>query len=100
MEDDRLFFDVYNEFKGYKFVVTKLDGTKAVFTLTEEEFKERKQLINWLDFLIKTNQWIPFALWKDLFDIKDLDYVGLKEVLDLEVHYIEIINKFKRINLL
>ena len=100
MEDERIFFDEYHEFKGYKFVVTKLDNTKTVLTLTDEEFRSRKKLINWLDFLIKTDQWIPFDLWKDLFDISEEEYVGLKEVKGLDVHYIEIINKYKRINLL
>lgn len=100
MDDEKNFFDEYQKFKGYKFVVTKRDNSKAVFTLTEDEFKDRKKLINWLDFLFKTKQWIPFALWEDLFNIHEYEYIGLKEINDLEVYYIEIINKFKRIDLL
>jgi hypothetical protein len=98
--DDRFFYDFYEEFKGYKFHVFTKRGTQRVFTLDEKTFKEKNQLVLWFDFLIKTNQWIPYAVWQDLFNLPEYMYYEFKEIDHMETCYIEIINKMKKVNLL
>ena len=98
--DDKYFFDFYEEFKGYKFNVFTKKGTRRVFTLEESEFNKKQQLVLWLDFLIKTNQWIPYPVWFDLFELPEEEYFEFKEIDHMETVYIEIINKMKKVNLL
>lgn len=91
--------EINHEYKGYQITLICLNGSKRVFDLTIDEFVEKKHLIQWIDFLVKTNQWIPYDLYKDVFAIEEYEYKGLEDIREFKVQYVEIVNKFKDINL-
>ena len=94
------FFDEYEEFKGYEIVLYRRDKCiPAVFNLTEEEFEENKQLVILLDFLIKTDQWVPYAIYQDLFKLPEENYPGLRLIDEMQLRYIEQTWKVKNINI-
>jgi hypothetical protein len=92
-------FDEYHEFKGYRVLLTTFDEITRVFTLTEDEFNNKKDLLNWLEFLVKTEQWIPFALYHDLFGINKNMYKGLEDIDKFKIQKMEVVEKYKNINL-
>lgn len=91
--------DVNFEYKGYQITLINYKGEKFDFELTEEDFFEKKHLICWIDFLIKTNQWIPYDLYRDVFVIEEYKYQGLENIKEIKVQYVEIINKYINVNL-
>lgn len=94
------FFDVCEEIKGYEILLFRKDKCKPVsFILTEEEFEKNKQLVIWLDFLIKTDQWIPYAIYQDLFNLEEENYPGLRLIEGIQMRYFEQSWKFKNINI-
>jgi hypothetical protein len=100
MDNDKCFYDEYYEFKGYKITVFREDGNPpANFSLTKEDFENKRDLITWMDFLIKTNQWIPYAVYEDLFGITEYEYIGLRKINCMKIQYIEVISKAKDIHL-
>ena len=54
-------------------------------------------LVNLLEFLIKTNQWIPYAVYQDLFNLPEEKYEELEYVDDINIYYIEYSLKLKKI---
>jgi hypothetical protein len=94
-------FDSCSIFKGYEFTIFRRDNPNipVVFRITKEEFEERKELVIRLDFLIKTNQWIPYAIYEDLFGLPESKYPGLKLIDDMNINYIEFSLKQKKINI-
>lgn len=94
-------FDSYSIFEGYEIAVFRRDNPNVptVFRITKEEFEERKELIIRLDFLIKTNQWIPYAIYEDLFGLPESKYPGLRVIDDISINYIEFSLKQKKINI-
>lgn len=99
MKSNNECYDDYTQYEGYEIVIYKRDKTRpAVFRLDVEEFNERKELLIWLDFLIKTDQWVPYAVYKDLFGLEEDYYPGLRVLDDMEIHYIEYSLKTKKIN--
>jgi hypothetical protein len=98
LEDE--FFDNCTKYKGYEITIYKKDdSTPVMFRLTEDEFEQRKQLVIWLDFLIKTDQWVPYELYKDLFDLEEYMYPGLRVIEDMDIHYLEYTLRTKKINI-
>lgn len=94
-------FDSCSIFEGYEFTLFRRDNPSipAVFRITKEEFEERKELVIRLDFLIKTNQWIPYAIYEDLFELPEIKYPGLRLIDDISINYIEFSLKQKKINI-
>ena len=86
-------------FKYYQFLLTDFIGVTRVYTLTEDEFNNKKEVINWLDFLIQTGQWIPYDLYHDLFGIPESLYDGIENVEKIEVKFIENVITCKDIDL-
>ena len=91
--------EINHEYKGYQITLIRLNGSKHVFDLTVDEFFKKKQLIQWIDFLVKTDQWIPYDLYKDVFTIEEYEYKGLENIREFKVQYVEIVNKFIDVNL-
>jgi hypothetical protein len=91
--------EINHEYKGYQLTLVCLNGTKHVFDLTVDEFFKKKQLIQWIDFLVKTDQWIPYDLYKDVFTIEEYEYKGLENIREFKVQYVEVVNKFIDVNL-
>ena len=94
------FFDECTEYKGYEIIIYgKKSNVPVVIRLTIDEYDERKQLITWLDFLIKTDQWVPYELYKDIGDIDESEYSRIETVYDMSIHYIEYSLRTKKINI-
>lgn len=91
--------EVNHEYRGYQITLICFNGSKHVFDLSVDEFFEKKHLIQWIDFLVKTDQWIPYDLYKDVFTIEEYEYKGLENIRELKVQYVEIVNKFLDVNL-
>lgn len=92
-------FDEYSVFKYYQFLLTDLKGITRVYTLTENEFEDKKDLINWLDYLVSTGQWITFELYHDLFGISESMYSGIENIEQLQVKHIETVHKCTDVDL-
>lgn len=95
-------YDYEATFEGYKVLFYTKDFTTPVqLVLTNEQYKDKKQLLNWIDFLIKTEQWVPYNLYKDIFEIAEESYndLGLEYVKDMTVEYEYYLRKTKKINL-
>ena len=92
-------FDEYQVFKYYQFLLTDFIGVTRVYTLTEDEFNNKKDLINWMDFLISTGQWIPFDLYHDLFGINESMYKGIENIEEMKVKFIEMVSTCKDVDL-
>ena len=92
-------FEECSEFRYYQILLTKFDKVTRIFTLTEDEFKNSKELLNWMDFLISTNQWITFELYRDIFGINEAMYEGLENIEKMEIKYIETISKCTDVDL-
>ena len=92
-------FDEYSVFKYYQFLLTDFKGITRVYTLTESEFEDKKDLINWLDYLISTGQWITFELYHDLFGIPESMYSGIENIEQLQVKHIETVHKCTDVDL-
>lgn len=90
------FFDSCDSFKGYEISLIKKDKS-VTFRLTNEEFELNEMLVNLLEFLIKTNQWIPYAVYQDLFNLPEEKYEELEYVDDINIYYIEYSLKLKKI---
>lgn len=90
------FFDSYDRFEGYEISLIKKDKS-VTFRLTEEEFEMNEDLINILEFLIKTNQWIPYPVYQDLFNLPKGKYEELEYIDDINIYYIEYSLKLKKI---
>ena len=86
-------FDEYSVFKYYQFLLTDFKG------ITENEFEDKKDLINWLDYLISTGQWVTFDLYHDLFGIPESMYNGIEDIEQLQVKYIETVHKCTDVDL-
>ena len=58
-------------------------------TIKSDEFEDKKQLLNWIDFLIKTDQTIPYNLYKDIFGITEEEYkfFYLENVKEMKIRY-------------
>ena len=85
--------------KYYQFLLTDFIGITRIYTLTEDEFNNKKELINWLDFLIQTGQWIPYDLYYDLFGIPESLYNGIENIETIQVKFIETVSTCKDIDL-
>ena len=92
-------FDEYSVFKYYQFLLTDFKGITRVYTLTEPEFEDKKDLINWLDYLVSTGQWITFELYHDLFGIPESMYSGIENIERLQVKHIETVHKCTDVDL-
>ena len=94
------YFDNCSSFEGYEITLFRKDqGEPFSFRLTNEEFEEKKELVIMLDFLIKTNQWIPYNIYKDLCNMPEMNYPGLRLIVDINIIYIEVILRSKRIHI-
>ncbi len=92
------FFDECTEYKGYDITIFgKKSNKPVVIRLTIDEYNERKQLITWLDFLIKTDQWIPYELYKDIGMINENEYSEIETVFNMEIQYVEYSLRTKKI---
>lgn len=85
--------------KYYQFLLTDFMGITRIYTLTEDEFNNKKELINWLDFLIHTGQWIPYDLYHDLFGIPESLYDGIENIETLQVKFVETVSTCKDVDL-
>ena len=58
-------------------------------TIKSDELEDKKQLLNWIDFLIKTDQTIPYNLYKDIFGITEEEYkfFYLENVKEMKIRY-------------
>lgn len=90
------FFDSCDSFEGYEIALIKKDN-HVTFRLTPEEFELNEMLVNILEFLIKTNQWIPYAVYQDLFNLPEEQYEELEYVDDINIYYMEYSLKLKKI---
>ena len=90
------FFDSCDSFEGYEISLIKKDNY-VTFRLTPEEFELNEMLVNILEFLIKTNQWIPYAVYQDLFNLPEERYEELEYVDDINIYYMEYSLKLKKI---
>ena len=91
--------EINHEYKGYQITLICLNGSKHVFDLTVDEFFEKKHLIQWIDFLVKTDQWIPYDLYHDLFGIPESLYDGIENIETIEVKFVENVITCKDIDL-
>lgn len=97
-------FDREEEFKGYKILFfRKRKAIPVQYTLTKEEYEERKSFLIWIDFLIKTEQWVPYSLYKEVFDNKinedKYEELHLSDIITMEITYEEYYRGIKDINL-
>lgn len=95
-------FDNETKFEGYKiFLYTKDYSVPVQLELTEEQYKNKKHLLNWIDFLVKTEQWVPYNLYKDLFEISEEDYndLALEYINHMTVEYEYFHRKTRKIDL-
>lgn len=90
------FFDSCDSFEGYEISLIKKDNY-VTFRLTPEEFELNEMLVNLLEFLIKTNQWIPYAVYQDLFNLPEEQYEELEYIDDINIYYMEYSLKLKKI---
>lgn len=98
LSDD--FFDDNFSFKGYEVTLFRKDQAHPFsFRLTDEEFEANKELVIRLDFLIKTNQWIPYAIYKDLIDLPEDNYPGLRVIENIDITYLEVSIRSKKIHI-
>ena len=99
LSDD--FFDDNFSFKGYEVTLFRKDQAHPFsFRLTDEEFEANKELVIRLDFLIKTNQWIPYAIYKDLIDLPEDNYPGLRVIENIDIPVPPIKEQERIINIL
>ena len=92
-------FEEYSVVKYYQFSLTNFIGVTRLYTLTESEFNSKKELVQWLDFLIQTGQWIPYDLYHDLFGIPESLYDGIENIEKIDVKFIENVITYKDIDL-
>ena len=92
-------FKEYSVVKYYQFALTNFIGVTRLYTLTESEFNNKKELVQWLDFLIQTGQWIPYDLYHDLFGIHESVYDGIENIEKIDVKFIENVITYKDIDL-
>ena len=98
LSDD--FFDECVNYEGYEITLFRKDHAKPFsFRITDEEFEDKKELVIRLDFLIKTNQWIPYAIYEDLIDLPEDMYPGLRIIEDIDITYMEFVLKTKKIHI-
>lgn len=97
---DRVFYEDYIEHEEYRIILKSYDNKPEImFVLSTKEFEDKKDLIIWLDFLIKTDQWITFELLYDIFGIEPYQYRDLKYLKDMTIKHIETEIGIKNINL-
>lgn len=95
-------FDREEKFKGYNiYFFCKGENTPVRFRMSEEDFNEYESFLNWMDFLVKTEQWIPYAFYKDVFNMEEQEYKDLKleNVEMMEINYEEYYRRIKDIDL-
>lgn len=78
---------LYGEYIVEFFLKGKVESTEL--SLSKEDFRNKKHLLNWIDFLAKTEQWVPYNLFKDVFNIGEdvYDILGLSNVLEMKIRY-------------
>lgn len=97
---DRVFYEDYIEHEEYRIILTTYaNKPKVVFPLSTEEFNEKKDLIIWLDFLIKTDQWITYEMLYEIFGIDTYEYRDLKYLKEMTIQRIETEIGINNINL-
>ena len=94
------FFDECTEYKGYDITIFgKNNNIPVIIRLSIDEFNDRKQLITWLDFLARTNQWVPYDLYKDIGNISEGQYRRIENVSSIDIQYVEYSLRTKKINI-
>ena len=81
--------DEYTVNKYYEVSLLQMDGITRVFYLSEDDFNKNIELLKWIEFLVLTNQWIPFPLYQDAFGINETLYKGLDNVENINIKFIE-----------
>lgn len=91
--------DEYSVNKYYQITLTQLDGVIRLFHLSEDDFYKNKDLLKWIEFLVLTGQWIPFALYHDALGINETMYEGLVNVTKMDIKFIETVTMVTDIDL-
>ena len=91
--------EVNFEYKGYKVILINIENKQFVFDLSINEFDEKIKFIHWIDFLVKTKQWVPYELYNEVFVLEEDKYKEIEFIKEFKVQYVEIVNKYINVNL-
>lgn len=91
--------EVNFEYKGYKVILVNIENKQFVFDLSINEFDEKINFIHWIDFLVKTKQWVPYELYNEVFILEEDKYKEIEFIKEFKVQYVEIVNKYINVNL-
>ena len=91
--------EVNFEYKGYKVILINIENKQFVFDLSINEFDEKIKFIHWIDFLVKTKQWVPYELYNEVFILEEDEYKEIEFIKEFKVQYVEIVNKYINVNL-
>ena len=91
--------EVNFEYKGYKVILINIENKQFVFDLSMNEFDEKIKFIHWIDFLVKTKQWVPYKLYNEVFMLEEDKYKEIEFIKEFKVQYVEIVNKYINVNL-
>lgn len=91
--------EVNFEYKGYKVILINIENKQFVFDLLMNEFDEKIKFIHWIDFLVKTKQWVPYELYNEVFILEEDKYKEIEFIKEFKVQYVEIVNKYINVNL-
>ena len=91
--------EVNFEYKGYKVILINIENKQFVFDLSISEFDEKIKFIHWIDFLVKTKQWVPYELYNEVFILEEDKYKEIEFIKEFKVQYVEIVNKYINVNL-
>lgn len=91
--------EVNFEYKGYKVILINIENKQFVFDLSINEFDEKIKFIHWIDFLVKTKQWVPYELYNEVFILEEDKYKEIEFIKEFKVQYVEIVNKYINVNL-
>ena len=91
--------EVNFEYKGYKVILINIENKQFVFDLSMNEFDEKIKFIHWIDFLVKTKQWVPYELYNEVFILEEDKYKEIEFIKEFKVQYVEIVNKYINVNL-
>lgn len=90
MMKDKIFYDQYLIHSEYRITLVSYSGKPSItFIMTEDEFDFKKDMLIWLDFLIKTDQWVTYEMLHELFEMDSYTYMDFKYLKEMKIQYIE-----------
>ena len=80
---------IYDDYNVEFYLKNEEFPVPVELTIKSSEFEKKKKFLNWIEFLIKTEQSVPYNLYEYVFSITEEEYEKfyLENVKEMKIRY-------------